>query len=382
MDLFGIVGAAWTNLWYYVPAFLFIITIIIAVHEYGHFAVARWCGVGISTFSIGFGKEIAGFTDKHGTRWRLALMPLGGYVKFIDDDNPTSVPTQAQGQAGAVDPRSYHGKPVWQRAAIAVAGPIANFILAIVVFGVTYGLVGEQIIPPRVDGVEAGSVAEKAGFQKGDVVKSIDGGAIDNFRIMQLIVASSCGRTIQFQVDRGGQLVDLVAAPNQVETPDEMGGTLRYGRLGIIHNGNEQEVVQKVYGPIGAVLRGTQQTQYVISASLRGIWDILRGCQKLDQLAGPTKLVEVSGRVASYGFDQLLQFLAVVSVGIGLFNLFPIPMLDGGHLAMYAIEAVRGRPLSERTQEMAFRVGFSLVLMLLILTIGNHLREKLTFYLG
>jgi regulator of sigma E protease len=360
----------------YVLPFLFVLTVVVFVHELGHFLVARWCGVGIQAFSIGFGPEIVGFTDRYGTRWKISWIPLGGYVKFIDDENAAS----AGGGRRSFDQlseeerkRSFRGKTLGQRAAVVAAGPIANFVLAIVVFTLIFGVFGERITAPKVDIISPGSAAEKAGFLPGDLVVSIDGTAIETFGEMQRIVAMSPGQPLHFVVDRSGKTIDITATPELKTVTDRFGNEMRLGLLGIQRKAAPDEWVLKRHDPVTAFVMALKETYFVISRSLGYLFDVVTGSESADQLGGPLRIAQVSGQVASAGFLALLNLCAIISVSIGLINLFPIPMLDGGHLLFYGIEALRGRPLSEGTQEVGFRVGLAFVLMLMIFATWNDL---------
>jgi regulator of sigma E protease len=360
----------------YVLPFLFVLTVVVFVHELGHFLVARWCGVGIQAFSIGFGPEIVGFTDRYGTRWKISWIPLGGYVKFIDDENAAS----AGGGRRSFDQlseeereRSFRGKTLGQRTAVVAAGPIANFVLAIVVFTLIFGVFGERITAPKVDVINPGSAAEKAGFLPGDLVVSIDGTAIETFSEMQRIVAMSPGQPLHFVVDRGGKTIDITATPELKTITDRFGNEMRLGLLGIQRKAAPDEWVLKRHDPVTAFVMALKETYFVISRSLGYLFDVVTGSESADQLGGPLRIAQVSGQVASAGFLALLNLCAIISVSIGLINLFPIPMLDGGHLLFYGIEALRGRPLSEGTQEVGFRVGLAFVLMLMIFATWNDL---------
>ena len=380
MDLHALMNAASLPLWLAPPAFLFVITIIIVVHELGHFVAARLCGVTVSAFSLGFGPEVAAVTDRKGTRWRLAWIPLGGYVKFVDDDNASSVPTTAETAASERANASeearkgfYHLKPVWQRAIIAAAGPIANFILAAAVFATFYAAVGEVLRPVRIDQVTADMPAEKAGLKPGDVILSVDGTPLPNFERLSLIVSTSADRELSLLVDRGGQQLTIKVTPKLQDEKDILGGSAHVGKIGIQQQASAEEPKIRYVGPIEAIQLGVQKTGLLIQAILRGMWDLAIGRQPISAIAGPTKMFEAAGKVASFGIEPLISFLAFVSIAIGMTNLLPIPVLDGGHLVFYAIEALRGRPLSQRTQEVAFRVGLAVVLMLLVVTTVNHL---------
>lgn len=355
--------------------FLFVLTIVVFFHELGHFAVARWCGVGVRAFSVGFGPELFGFTDKHDTRWKFAAIPLGGYVKFYGDENVASVPDHGELAQMSGDDRdkAYHLKPVWQRMAIVVAGPMANFILAIVIFGSVYGFLGERITVPRIDQVQSESAAEQAGVEVGDIVVAIEGEPIDSFSDVQGVVAFSAERPLVFTLDRAGSLLDLTIVPERREIDDGFGNMQRVGVIGVVHEAEQADVTIIEYGPVGATVRAVEQTGTVITQSLTYIGRILVGQESPDQLSGPVRVAKISGDVATLGILALLQLAAVISVSIGMINLFPIPMLDGGHLVYYAFEAIRGKPLSEKVQEMGFRVGLSMVLGLMVFATWNDI---------
>lgn len=351
-------------------AFLFVLTVVIFVHELGHFLVARWCGVRVKTFSIGFGKEIFGFNDRYDTRWRLAWIPLGGYVKFLDDENGASVPSREalQRMSAAEREGAFQTKPLASRAAIVAAGPIANFLLAILVFALTFTFVGVNVTAPRVDELVADGAAARAGFKAGDVIVSIDGQKIEAFSDMQRIVSASADNELTFGVDRSGALLTLKATPERREISDRFGNKLKVGVIGIKRNATQQEWQFKSYGPVEAVGLAVKESYYIVSRTLGYLYDVVTRRESGDQLGGPLRIADISGQVASLGFLALINLTAVLSVSIGLINLFPIPLLDGGHLMFYAIEAVRGRPLSERAQEVGFRIGLAIVLLLLVYT--------------
>jgi regulator of sigma E protease len=356
-------------------AFLFVLTVVVFFHELGHFLVARWCGVKVRTFSIGFGPEIFGFNDKKGTRWRFAWIPLGGYVKFLDDENVASAPDHGAIAAMTEEERagSFHYKPLYQRAAIVAAGPIANFILAILIYAVLFTAVGQTTISPRVDQVVEGSAAESAGFKNGDLVVEIDGEAIESFGEMQRIVGLSAGEQLTVVVMRDGARVELTPTPERKEKQDFFGNTVRMGVLGISRSNAPEDRTFERHDPFTALWLGTKETYTIARHTLVYIGRVFSGRESADQLGGPLRIAQVSGQVASLGFVALIGLTAVLSVSIGLLNLFPIPILDGGHLLFYAIEAVRGRPLSPRSQEIGLRIGLALILMLMIFVTWNDL---------
>jgi regulator of sigma E protease len=356
----------------WIVPFLFTLTVIVFFHELGHFLVARWCGIRVLVFSLGFGPEIAGFTDRLGTRWKISAIPLGGYVKFFGDENEASVPDPATLAAMSDEERkqSFFGQSVGRRAAVVVAGPLTNFILAIVLFAAVFMVVGKQIAVPRVAAVESGSPAAMAGFQPGDLVTAIDGRKIDNFVDMQRIVGFSGGHPLTIMVDRGGVPVTLTATPEMRNNR---------GILGVTRSNQPGDVRIESVSPLDAVKLGVDKTWFIVDTTLTYIRDVFVGRQSADQIGGPIGIARISGQVAELGWGALIDFVAVISVSIGLLNLFPVPLLDGGHLLFYLIEAIRGRPLSERAQEVGFRIGLAIVVMLMIFATVNdilHLRAS------
>jgi regulator of sigma E protease len=363
------IGGLWGFLAVLLP-FLFVLTVVVFVHELGHFLVARWSGVKIKAFSIGFGREIFGFNDRHGTRWRFAWIPLGGYVKFLDDENSASTPSKAtlERMSPAEREGAFQTKPLAVRSAIVAAGPLANFLLSIVIFAFTFTVVGVHITEPRVDELVPEGAAAAAGFRPGDVIVSIDGQPIETFSEMQRVVSASADRELSFEVSRAGRILTLRATPARREISDRFGNKLRVGVIGIRRNATQQEWQYKRYGPIESLGLGVKETFFIVTRTLSYLQDVATGREAGDQLGGPLRIAEISGQVASLGFMALLNLTAVLSVSIGLINLFPIPLLDGGHLLFYGIEALRGKPLSERAQEVSFRIGLAIVLLLLVYT--------------
>jgi regulator of sigma E protease len=364
----------------YVVPFLFVLTIVVFFHELGHFLMARLCGIKVLVFSIGFGPEIAGFYDRYGTRWKISAVPLGGYVKFFGDDNAASVPDQSAAAVMSDTERkdSFMFQPVRSRAAVVAAGPIANFVLAIAIFAAIFMTVGKQTTSARVDTVQAASAAEAAGFKPGDLVTAINGEKIDSFSDMQRIVSISAGETLSIDVDRGGAPVTLKATPQLKELKDNFGNVHRLGVLGISRSMSPGDIKTEKAGPLRAVVMGAQETWFVVDRTLAYISGVFVGREAADQLGGPIRIAQVSGQVATAGFTALIHLTAVLSVSIGLLNLFPIPLLDGGHLLFYAIETIRGRPLSERAQEVGFRIGLAVVVMLMIFATFNDILRLAT----
>ena len=385
MEFLGAVGGATGSLLLgYIVPFLFVLTIVVFIHELGHFLVGRWCGVGVTAFSIGFGPELIGWNDRHGTRWKISAIPLGGYVKFAGDVNGASVPdpeTLAR-MTPAERAVSFHHQSVAKRAAIVAAGPIANFLLAILVFaGITY-VNGRYVLAPRIEAVQSGTAAERAGFQADDLVQSINGRSIASFSDMQRIVSASAGDVLTIVVDRQGGPVTLQATPDVRETETPF-GKQRIGLLGLQGSRNPDDVRRVTYGPVASLGVGVSETWYVIERTFDYIGKLIVGRESADQLSGPIRIAQVSGQVATMGgIGALISLVAVLSVSIGLINLFPIPLLDGGHLLFYGIEAARGRPLSERAQEIGFRIGLAIVVMLMLFATWNDIVHLGTSFTG
>ena len=360
----------------YPLAFLFVLTVVVFVHELGHFWVGRRCGVGVKAFSIGFGRELFGWNDRHGTRWKISAIPLGGYVKFVGDMNGASVPDDATLARMSPGERaiSFHHQSLPKRAAIVAAGPIANFLLAILVFAAVTYVGGRQVLSPRIDSVQPGSAAERAGFQPGDLVLSIDDRGITSFTDMQRLISTSGGDTLAFVVERGSRRVNLQAVPaiREVEVPGF--GKQRIGQLGLQGSKDPADLRFVRYGLVESLGLGVSETWSVIDRTLNYLGKLVSGRESPQQLSGPIGIMRVSGEIATLGgFAPLVSLIAILSVSIGLLNLFPIPLLDGGHLLFYAIEAARGRPLSDRAQEIGFRIGLALVVMLMLFATWNDI---------
>ncbi len=354
--------------------FLVVLTVVVFVHEMGHFLVARWCGVAVRTFSIGFGKEIWGFNDRQGTRWRLAWIPLGGYVKFMDDENAASVPTRESIDAMTPEQRagSFHAKPVWKRAAVVAAGPIANFLLAILIFALWFSIFGVRSTEARIAEVMPDTPAARAGFQANDLIVGIDGASIKSFEDVQKIVSTHVGRPLAFAIDRAGAKLELVATP---ELREQTVGTQKMSTVVIGIRRSDTAASIPVYqpGPLESLGLGVEQTKFIITSTLGYLGDVIGGRQKADQLGGPARIGDIAAKVADKSVIDLVYLIGFISVSVGLINLFPIPLLDGGHLLFYAIEAVRRKPLSEGAQEIGFRIGFAVVVMLMIFATFNDL---------
>ena len=374
-DVLGGLSAFGGGLVGYLVPFLFVLTLVVFFHELGHFLVARLCGIRVLVFSIGFGPELVGFNDRYGTRWKLSAVPLGGYVKFLGDENAASAPDHqaVQSLSESEKREAFISQGVGARAAVVAAGPIANFILAIVIFAAIFALFGKQSTSARVDSVQPESAAARAGFQTGDLVLSIDGAKIESFSDMQRIVSSSAGATLTVELERDGIHQTVKAVPDLKEVKDGFGNKHRIGVLGISRSMLPGDIKVEKVDPLRAVVMGAQETWFVVDRTLAYIGGIFAGREAADQLGGPIRIAQVSGQVATAGFVPLLHLVGVLSVSIGLLNLFPIPLLDGGHLLFYLVEAVRGRPLSERAQEVGFRIGLAIVVMLMIFATFNDI---------
>lgn len=355
------------------PPFLLVLTIVVFFHELGHYLVGRWCGIKADVFSVGFGPELIGRTDRNGTRWKLSLIPLGGYVKFRGDENATSLPTGSGAAALSDEERvgSFPGAALWRRAATVAAGPVANFILAIAIFAVMFSVNGRVVADPVVAQVQPGSAAEAAGILAGDRFVAIDGVKVEIFDDVQRYVSVRPEVPITVTLDRQGRMVDVTLTPARTEISDTFGNKMEVGRIGVVTNNDAGNFRVREYGPLEAVGEGVAQSWYIVTRTVDYIGNILTGREKADQLGGPIRVAKYSKDMSTLGIGALIQLAAVLSVSIGLLNLMPVPMLDGGHLVFYAIEAVRGRPPGEVAQEWAYRFGLSVVLALMLFATWN-----------
>ena len=346
-----------------VGAFLVVLGVLVFVHELGHYLAARWRGVHVETFSIGFGRALVRWTDRVGTVWKLAWIPLGGYVKLHGQEQPEDVPEDVR--AAWVEGRTFHGKPVLSRAIVVAAGPAANFLLAAVLFAVLFATAGRPVSVPVIGEVMPDSAAASAGLLAGDRVTAIDGAKIARFEDLQRIIAGAPDKTISVDIERDGHPESL-----QVHTGTREGAlNRRIGVLGV--KGGAPEFKQ--LDPLTAVAAGIQQTWDVTLQTIQGLGQMLTGARSADELSGPLGIAQLSGQVASLGIASLVSFIAVLSVNLGLINLFPIPILDGGHLVLYLFEALRGRPVSPRLQEIGFRAGFAVLAGLFVFATWNDL---------
>lgn len=391
----------------YIVPFLLVLTFIITIHELGHFLVARAFGVKVDRFSIGFGKTIVARTDKRGTEWRLAWLPLGGYVKFSGDLDASSVPDQAGlaelrqrviAENGAGAERDYfHFKPVWQRALIVAAGPAANFLLAMVLFTILFSVIGEQIVAPRVARVAPDTPAAAAGFQPRDLIVAVNGRPVAEGAEVTRIVIMSAGDPLRFTVDRGGERVILTATPERRVEEDELAGRVRIARIGLEMAPLQEDYTFRRLNPVEAAAKGVDTIGDTVSTTGTYIGRIFTGKESGDLLNGPVGIAKAAGGVTRQavaanpdpGFMALnlaltfLQFAAIVSIGIGIVNLLPIPVLDGGHLLFYGYEAVARRPVPARVQEVGYRVGLALLVGLMLFATWNDLQKLSLFkFLG
>ena len=363
----GLLSFFWT-----VFSFLIVLTVLVFVHEFGHYLIARWNRVRIEVFSIGFGPELFGWWDSAGTRWKFSTLPLGGYVKMFGDSDASSglaIPGLAR-LTPAEREVSFHCKRLGQRAAIVAGGPAANFVFAIIVLAILFATYGQPFTPAEVGQVQAGSAAEQGGIKAGDKILSIEGQAVSRFEDIQQAVRMNPGVSMSLVVERDGQQKTLEVTPRRSELTDRFGNSYEIGLLGITRSG--MEYVKR--DPPEAIVQAVYETWNLSAQSLQAIWQMVKGTRTTDELGGPLRIAQMSGEVTRGGIGPTLTLMALLSVSLGLINLFPIPVLDGGHLLFYAAEAVRGKPLGRRAQEFGFRIGLALVLTLMVFTTWNDLR--------
>ncbi|AMS42736.1 MULTISPECIES: RIP metalloprotease RseP [Aminobacter] len=355
--------------------FLFVLTIVVFVHEMGHYLVGRWCGIGVKAFSIGFGPELLGFNDRRGTRWKLCAIPLGGYVKFVGDMSVTSKPEGGgdDNLSAAERKIAFHTQPVWKRAATVFAGPLFNFLLTIAVFTVLFSAYGRYVMEPTVAEVRAASPAANAGIQPGDRFVSVDGQPVETFSDVQRIVSGRGGDPLTFVMMRDGKEVSVTATPEVMEQKDALGNSVKVAVIGVVNNEELGQPRLISYSPGGAFVQAVSETGHIIERTGQFLKRFVVGREDKCQLGGPVKIADMAGKAAQLGFVWLVQLVALLSVGIGFLNLLPIPPLDGGHLAFYAVEAVIRRPVSERAMEAVYRVGMVLVLAFMGFVFWNDL---------
>ena len=367
-----ILNYIWSNIWTNGAAFVFILTVIVFIHEFGHYFVARRCGVRVEVFSIGFGPELFGWTDGAGTRWKFSLLPLGGYVRMFGEGGmPGAEGEDAREMTAEELAVSFQEKSLARRAAIVSAGPLANFALAIVVWAVLFATVGQRVTPPNVGAVQSGSAAEEAGLKPGDLIVSIDDKEIERFSDLQRVISVSPGVPLRVGLRRDGRELTLTVTPKLKEITDILGNRHEVGLIGVSPAGTA--FVR--HGPATAVLKAVQETYRYATLLLEVLGEIISGTRSSKELGGPIGIFQMSGQMAEFGLPTVFWFIAMLSVNLGLINLFPIPVLDGGHLMFYAIEAVQGKPPSERFMEYGFRVGLGLVLTLFVFVTYQDIRR-------
>lgn len=354
---------------YIVFAFIIVLSVVVFAHEFGHYWVARRCGVRVESFSIGFGPEIFGWNDKHGTRWKVSWMPLGGYVKMFGDSDPTSAKPGEVVKTMTDDEKkvSFHHQSVNKRIAIVAAGPLANYVFAILVLAGLFLFNGQPYTAPVVDKVMEDSAAAKVGFKSGDKIVSIDGQAIGSFEDIRRIVALNVGTPLDIAFERDDAKRDIVVTPDVVQTTDRLGGEHKLGRLGI----SSSVLAYRHLSFAGSLEQSVVETWNMTASTLKGVGQIIMGTRSSEELGGPIRIAEMSAKAAKEGMPTLIWFIAVISINLGLINFFPIPLLDGGHLVFYIVEKLRGKPLSEQVQEYGARAGAILVAALMLFATWN-----------
>tara|TARA_B100001971_G_scaffold80372_1_gene74141 strand:- start:73 stop:1182 length:1110 start_codon:yes stop_codon:yes gene_type:complete len=358
--------------------FIFLILVVVFVHEYGHYYYAKKYGVGVTDFSIGFGKELFGWNDNSGTRWKICWVPLGGYVKFFGDRNVFSQADQEEMlKKYNTEERKklFVLKPLYQRSIIVAAGPIANFILAIVIFLSIYMFIGKDLTPAMVAEVQKDSPAEMAGIMKNDIILEIDGTEVESILDVSKLIMMSTSEIIDFKVSRYDQSVFLEVKPNIVQSEDNLGNKTSKRMIGIKLSPYNNKINHVKLGPARALYYSFTEVYFVVTSSLKYLTSIIGGSGDSSQLGGPIRIAKITGQVAEYGFIPFLSIMAYISISLGLINLFPIPLLDGGHLMFYGFEKVLGRPLSQKTQEGFFRIGMFLLLFLMFFATFNDLKD-------
>ncbi len=360
-----------SGFWYYIVIFLVVLTIVVFVHELGHYLVARANGVRVEVFSVGFGKELWGWNAPSGTRWRISMLPLGGYVKMYGEG------LADDGEEGAADiaPEdravSFKHKTVWQRSAIVVAGPAANFVFGILLMAAMFLIWGQPRIDATIHEVQPESPAAVAGLQAGDRIVAVNGREVDSFQDIQQIVRLAIGETLEIAVERDGARVVVSATPEMRELTDPLGNSYRAPVLGVVADPQGYQVVS--HNPATALVSAVRETGVMIGTTMRALGQMVTGTRDTDELGGPIRIAKGAGQAAQLGLASVVFYMILISINLGLINLFPIPLLDGGHLAYYAVEAVRGRPLGPVAQEYGFRIGLFLVFALMIFATRNDL---------
>ena len=362
----------------YILPFIALIVVVVFIHEYGHYYFAKRYGVGVTDFSIGFGKEMFGWNDKSGTRWKVCVIPLGGYVKFFGDRN---VYSQADNEkiikeySKEDQEKLFVLKPLYQRALIVFGGPLANFLLAILIFFSIYTFAGKDFTPAVINEVQKDSPAMVAGLKDNDIVISIDGNEVKSIMDVSKFITMSTDEFISFTIKRFDQELIFRVKPNLVNSEDNLGNKINKRMIGIKLGAYNNEVNHVKLGPSKAIYYAVNEVYYVTTSSLKYLGSMIAGNGDSSQLGGPIRIAKISGQVAEFGILPFISLMAYISISLGLINLFPIPMLDGGHLMFYGIEKILGRPLSQKTQEGFFRIGMFLLLSLMFFTTFNDLKD-------
>ena len=362
----------------FIIPFIVLILVVVFIHEYGHYYFARRYGVGVTDFSIGFGKELFGWNDKSGTRWKICWIPLGGYVKFFGDRNVFSQADQEEllKKYNKEDQdKLFVTKPLYQRALIVAGGPVANFILAIFIFLFIYMFVGKDFTHAIIDEVQKDSPAEIAGMKKNDIIVEIDNIKVESILDVSKLIAMSTSEFIDFKVSRYEKEILLKVKPNLVESEDNLGNKINKRMIGIMLSPYNNEIKHIKLGPVKALIHSLNEVYFVTTSSLKYLGSMLTGAGDSSQLGGPIRIAKISGQVAEFGIIPFISMMAYISISLGLINLFPIPLLDGGHLMFYAFEKILGRPLSQKTQEGFFRIGMFLLLSLMFFATFNDLKD-------
>ncbi len=348
----------------YFLAFALLITVVVFIHELGHYSIGRWCGIGVETFSIGMGKQIWGKTDKYGTLWRVAILPIGGYVKFYGDEDPSGKKSEVS--ENIKDHMNFHNKSVWKKIATTAAGPLFNFILAIFIFSIIFLFRGESLVQPYVGQIVDESPAYNSGLEAGDEIIYADTKEILYFYDLRDYVLENPENEIELTVIRDGVEKKIFLTPEVISSKDRFGNDYSSARIGVIGSQNPEHIELKKYGLITSIYRGTYETYNLSAKILSYLGKLIAGRESIDQMGGPIKIIQISGEISNYGIIPLLALIAAISVNLGIINLLPIPVLDGGHLLYYSLEVVRGKPLSQKTQEIGMQIGMSLLIALMI----------------
>ncbi|EME70812.1 membrane-associated Zn-dependent protease 1 [Paramagnetospirillum caucaseum] len=371
MDLTSLLNSVLHGVWYYLVIFLVILTVVVFVHELGHFLVARWNGVKVEVFSIGFGPEVWARVAADGTRWRIGLLPLGGYVKMFGDADAASATASGEPMTEAEKAQAFSHKRVGQRAAIVVAGPAANFLFAILGLMGMFMVLGQPVTQPVIGTVHPGTAAEAAGLKAGDRVTAINGRAVERFQDIQRMVRLEIEQDLSLSVRRADAQFEVTARPRIIQRKGVFGDMEKVPVLGISADPSSTMVVK--HGPISALGEALAETESMVRSTFIGIGQMINGTRDTDELGGPIRIAKGAGEAAQIGLASVVFYTILLSLNLGLINLFPIPILDGGHLMFYAFEAILGRPLGEKAQEYGFRIGLFLVLALMVFATRNDL---------